>query len=98
MKRTAIQQLYEWKNQKKRKPLIMRGARQVGKTWMMREFGKEAFAETIYINFENEPRFRSLFIQDYNTERILSILQIYHGKRIDPADTLIIFDEIQAAE
>lgn len=98
MKRTAIQQLYEWKNQKKRKPLIMRGARQVGKTWMMREFGKEAFAETIYINFENEPRFKSLFIQDHNTERILSILQIYHGKRIDPADTLIIFDEIQAAE
>ena len=55
MKRTAFQQLSKWKEGKHRKPLIVRGARQTGKTWLMREFGKQAFADTIYVNFENEP-------------------------------------------
>ena len=98
MKRTAIQQLWKWKDQRSRKPLILRGARQTGKTWLMREFGRQAFAETVYVNFENEPRFKTLFQQDYDTQRIISTLQIFHGKKIDSANTLILFDEIQAAE
>lgn len=98
MKRTALQSLYEWKDKPHRKPLILRGARQTGKTWLMMEFGKQAFAETIYINFENEPRFRNIFKQDYDINRILSIIQLFHGKKIDAANTLIIFDEIQEAD
>ena len=95
MKRNALEQLLQWKNQMHRKPLIIRGARQTGKTWLMREFGKNAFEETIYINFENEPRFKDLFKQDYNTKRILSTIELFYGKKIDSANTLIIFDEIQ---
>ena len=98
MNRTAFQQLTAWKQQTKRKPLIIRGARQTGKTWLIREFGRQAFAEFIYINFENEPRFRNLFQQDYNVQRILETIQLFHGKKIDADNTLIIFDEIQAAE
>lgn len=98
MKRVALQKLLAWKEQPNRKPLILRGARQTGKTWLMREFGKQAFAETLYVNFENEPRFKSLFQQDYDTKRIISTLQIYLGAKIDPENTLIIFDEIQAVE
>lgn len=98
MKRNALEQLLQWKNQMHRKPLIIRGARQTGKTWLMREFGKNAFEETIYINFENEPRFKDLFKQDYNTKRILSTIELFYGKKINPAHTLIIFDEIQAVE
>lgn len=98
MKRNALEQLLQWKNQMHRKPLIIRGARQTGKTWLMREFGKNAFEETIYINFENEPRFKDLFKQDYNTKRILSTIELFYGKKINAAHTLIIFDEIQAVE
>lgn len=98
MKRTALQELYSWKNSPNRKPLIIRGARQTGKTWLMREFGKQAFTDTIYINFENEPRFKDLFTQDYDTRRILQTIQLYYGKAIDATSTLILFDEIQAVE
>ena len=98
MKRTALQELFGWKNSPNRKPLIIRGARQTGKTWLMREFGKQAFADTIYINFENEPRFKDLFTQDYDTRRILQTIQLYYGKAIDATSTLILFDEIQAVE
>ena len=98
MKREAIEQLKQWKDSPNRKPLIIRGARQTGKTWLMREFGRQCFANTVYINFENEPRFRTLFQQDYNTDRIISSIQIFAGKKIEPSDTLIIFDEIQAVE
>lgn len=98
MERTALQQLIKWKEQPHRKPLIVRGARQTGKTWLIREFGKRAFKETVYINFENEPRFKSLFESDYDTSRIISTLQLYIGKKIDPTDTLLVFDEIQAAQ
>ena len=98
MERTALQQLIKWKEQPHRKPLIVRGARQTGKTWLIREFGKRAFKETVYINFENEPRFKSLFENDYDTSRIISTLQLYIGKKIDPTDTLLVFDEIQAAQ
>lgn len=98
MKRTALNKLQNWKNSPRRKPLIIRGARQTGKTWLMKEFGKTSFNETIYINFENEPTLKNLFTQDYDVQRILSTIQLYHGKKITPDDTLIIFDEIQAVE
>ena len=98
MKRTALQQLIAWKDNPQRKPLIIRGARQTGKTWLMKEFGRQAFTDTVYINFENEPRFKSLFTQDYDTNRIIATIQLFYGKAIDAANTLIIFDEIQAVE
>ncbi len=98
MNRLALQQLLEWKNSATRKPLIIRGARQTGKTWLMKEFGRQAFQDTIYINFENEPRFRDLFAADYNTARIIETIQLYYGRTINAATTLIIFDEIQAVE
>ncbi len=81
-----------------RKPLIIRGARQTGKTWLMREFGKKAFKKMVYVNFENEPRFRDLFIKDYNTARIISMLELHLNEKIDAEDTLLIFDEIQAVD
>ena len=98
MKRKVLEELYKWKEQKQHKPLIIRGARQTGKTWLMREFGKQKFAETVYINFENEPGLKYLFKQDYNTTRIITTIELYNGKKIDPANTLLIFDEIQSAE
>lgn len=98
MKREALEQLKQWKDAASRKPLIIRGARQTGKTWLMREFGRQCFAQTVYVNFENEPALRTLFQQDYNTNRIISTIQLHIGKKIDPASTLIIFDEIQAVE
>lgn len=98
MQRDAIQKLIEWKNSQGRKPLIIKGARQTGKTWLMREFGRLYYKETIYINFENEARFRSLFSNDFNISRIISTLQLHYGKLIIPEDTLIIFDEIQSVE
>lgn len=98
MDRSLLQQLKEWKSQKNRKPLIIRGARQTGKTWLMRKFGEQEFVDTVYINFENEPRFKTLFLQDYDTTRIISAIQLFHGKPIEASNTLIIFDEIQAVE
>lgn len=98
MKRDALQKLIEWKNSSDRKPLIIKGARQTGKTWLMKELGKTSFKETIYINFENERRFKNLFHNDFDTNRIIDVLQIHLGKIINPEDTLIIFDEIQSAE
>ena len=97
MERTALQQLKAWKESSGRKPIIIRGARQTGKTWLLKEFGRRFFKETAYINFENEPRFKDLFVQDFDVRRIISTIQLFHGKKIDPAETFIIFDEIQAA-
>ena len=98
MLRDALQKLIQWKNSRGRKPLIIKGARQTGKTWLMKEFGRLYYKNTIYINFENEQRFRSLFQNDFNVSRIISTLQLYYGRLIVPEDTLIIFDEIQAVE
>ncbi|MBO7440017.1 MAG: ATP-binding protein, partial [Bacteroidales bacterium] len=98
MERTAFKQLAEWKAASDRKPLIIKGARQTGKTWLMKEFGRRHFADTIYINFEYEKRFKDLFTEDFDTQRIISTIELYHGKKIDAANTLIIFDEIQAVE
>ena len=98
MERFAMQHLAQWKVRKDRKPLIVRGARQTGKTWLLKEFGKTSFAETVYINFENERRLRDLFSENFDIKRIISTIELNYGKKIDPENTLIIFDEIQAAE
>lgn len=98
MERNLLNKLLEWKEMPNRKPLIIRGARQTGKTWLMREFGNKAFKKMVYVNFENEPRFRDLFIKDYNTARIISMLELHLNEKIDAEDTLLIFDEIQAVD
>lgn len=98
MERDAIKRLITWQNKRNRKPLILRGARQVGKTWLMKEFGRLYFKHTIYVNFENAPELSSLFSQNLDVHRILQTLQLYSGITINPTDTLIIFDEIQSVE
>ena len=95
MYRTAIEDLHKWKNKENKKPLIIRGARQVGKTWLMKEFGNIAYAETAYINFENNPQMKDLFAADMKIDRIITGIEIYNGRKIDPKNTLLIFDEIQ---
>lgn len=95
MERFIMEKLIQWKNKKNRKPLIIKGARQVGKTWLMKEFGKRYFKKTAYINFDNNNRLKNLFEQDYDIERILMAVNIESGVRVNADDTLIIFDEIQ---
>jgi len=95
MIRIAMNDLYEWKNNKHQKPLIIRGTRQVGKTWLMKEFGQTAYQNTVYIDFENNKRMEDLFSVDYNVERLIMGLELYSGQKIDPVDTLLIFDEVQ---
>ena len=95
MYRTAIEDLHKWKNKKNKKPLIIRGARQVGKTWLMKEFGNIAYTDTVYINFENNPQMAGLFAADMKIDRIITGIEIYNGRKIDPQNTLLIFDEIQ---
>lgn len=94
MKRYAINKLIDWKESQNRKPLIIRGARQVGKTWLMKEFGKTQYKKTIYINFEDNDLMREHFSKDLNTKRIIEGLELEHSK-IDSKNTLIILDEIQ---
>lgn len=94
MERYAIQELYVWKDKKNRKPLILQGARQVGKTWLMQKFAKEAFRKSIYINFENNDRLANLFEKDFDIRRILFEIQLATGIQPD-GDTLLLFDEIQ---
>ncbi|WP_297907763.1 ATP-binding protein [uncultured Parabacteroides sp.] len=96
MKREAIKQLYDWKNRRNHKPLIIRGARQVGKTWLLKEFAREAYSQYAYINFEDNEIMRNIFQKDFQIERILLALQLATHVKID-TDTLIIFDEIQEA-
>ena len=95
MYRIAIEKLYKWKNSKRRKPLIIEGARQVGKTWLMKEFGKQAYADTVYINFDSNSRMADLFSADLDTERLIMGLELYAGRKINPDNTLLIFDEVQ---
>jgi predicted AAA+ superfamily ATPase len=98
MFREKINELKLWKESKFRKPLILRGARQVGKTWLLKEFGKKFYARYVYVNFEETPALQNLFSNDFNIERILTVLQIHSRITITAEDTLIIFDEIQSAE
>lgn len=95
MKRKIYQQLLNWKANKNRKPLVLLGARQVGKTWIMRHFGKNEYQKVAYINCDDEPRVKQLFELDYDINRILITLQAITGVKITPNDTLLIFDEIQ---
>ena len=95
MKRKAYQDLLKWKDSPNRKPLILCGARQVGKTWLMKEFGKLEYKKVVYVNFDHDERLRGLFDQDYDIERILFALQVATGVIPTPEDTLIILDEIQ---
>lgn len=97
MERTAMEALVKWNGKKNRKPLILKGARQVGKTWLMKEFGKRYFKYTAYVNFDNNERMRDVFESDYNIDRILMAVNIETGVKIVPGETLIIFDEIQEA-
>lgn len=96
MKRNAIKELYEWKENNDRKPLVILGARQVGKTWLMKEFGKEAYKKCAYVNFEDNDDLRGMFEHDFDIQRIIANLQWTTDVTIDE-DTLIILDEIQEA-
>ena len=84
-----------WKNNNRRKLLIIEGARQVGKTWPMKEFGKQAYADTVYINFDSNSRMADLFSADLDTDRLIMGLELYAGRKINPDNTLLIFDEVQ---
>ena len=97
MYRKDINKLKEWKVSEFRKPLIIQGARQVGKTWLLKEFGKTEFEKTVYVNFEKEIRLQSLFRQSLDPKRIIATLETFFATKIDAENTLIIFDEIQSA-
>lgn len=97
MKRYAMEQLLLWKNKENRKPLVLKGARQVGKTWLMKEFGKMHFEKTAYVSFYNNQRMKRVFDDDYDIERIIMNINIETHTEVTPEDTLIILDEIQEA-
>ncbi len=98
MKRTLYGQLLNWKNAPNRKPLILQGARQVGKTWLMKEFGQNEFEQVVYLNFESSERLKSIFVADFDIKRIISVIEIEVNSKIQSDKTLLIFDEIQEAE
>lgn len=95
MYRAAIEKLFEWKKSKYRKPLIIEGARQVGKTWLAKEFGRQAYTDSFYINFDSDSRMRELFASGKDTALLIEGLELYFGRKIKPSDTLLIFDEVQ---
>ena len=95
MYRYKIEELKKWKNKKDRKPLILRGARQVGKTWLMEEFGEKYYEKCAYINFDDNSRMLQLFSGDFDIEKMIQGLKIESGVNIEPENTLIIFDEVQ---
>jgi predicted AAA+ superfamily ATPase len=97
MYRYKINELTRWRLSHSRKPIIILGARQVGKTWLIQEFGKQEYKHTVYVNFEKMKVIRNLFEEDFDIQRILSSLSIFARAAINPNDTLIVFDEIQAA-
>jgi len=95
MQRKNIEKLIEWKNRKNKKPLVIKGARQVGKTWLMKEFGRTMYKNVAYINFENNEKMIRLFSEDMDIKRIITGLEIASASKINPNETLLIFDEIQ---
>lgn len=97
MDREKLNDLIAWKNNPMRKPLIVRGARQVGKTWLIKEFGRTQYRQCVYVNFENATNLQDIFLKDFDINRIIQTLQIYARMQIVPENTLIIFDEVQAA-
>lgn len=95
MKRFFIEKLEKWVNNVRRKPLVLGGARQVGKTWLLKEFGRTHFARTAYVSFDRHPELASLFEGEFDFRRILTGLQAASGTVITPGDTLVVLDEIQ---
>ena len=95
MERNAFNKLIAWKNDPDRKPLILKGARQVGKTWLMKEFGEKQYTNYVYYNFDEEDELASIFEINKNPQRIIELLSLLNGEKIVPGETLIIFDEIQ---
>ena len=95
LKRNAISELIQWKNSPERKPMVLKGARQVGKTWLMKEFGRNYYDNFAYFNFDEEDELKSIFEANKNPQRIIELLSMIGGKKIEPGKTLIIFDEIQ---
>ena len=95
MKRNAILNLVQWKNSPERKPMVLRGARQVGKTWLMKEFGQNYYDNYVYFNFDEEDELKSIFETNKNPHRIIELLSMISDEKIEPEKTLIIFDEIQ---
>lgn len=96
MVRDAYQYLSNWKNKPDKKPLVIQGARQVGKTWLMKEFGRKEYPKTAYFNFESSVELRTIFKAGFEVPKIISALNILANMRIEAEDTLIIFDEIQS--
>ena len=95
MKRTAMEKLVAWKSSDERKPMVLKGARQVGKTWLMKEFGRNYYKSFVYFNFDEEDELKSIFETNKNPQRIIELLSMIAGEKIYPLDTLIIFDEVQ---
>jgi predicted AAA+ superfamily ATPase len=97
MYRTDVKRLNKWKLNKNKKPLILLGARQVGKTWLLQSFGKAEYKQMLYVNFEDDEAPKDIFQSDFDIDRIITLLNAYSGLRISAEDTLLIFDEIQTA-
>lgn len=97
MKRKIVAELEAWKKKKNRKPLILWGARQVGKTWTLKEFGASCYDDIVYISFYNNSRLASIFEKDYDIKRIIEALEIELHTRINEGTTLLVFDEVQNA-
>ena len=95
MKRNAIEDLIRWKSSEERKPMVLKGARQVGKTWLMKEFGKNYYNSYVYFNFDEEDELKSIFEVNKNPYRIIELLSMIAGEKIIPGETLVIFDEVQ---
>ena len=95
MKRNAMEELKKWQADSERKPMVLRGARQVGKTWLMKEFGQNCYDNFVYFNFDEEDELKSIFETNKNPARIIELLSMISGSKIQPGNTLIIFDEIQ---
>lgn len=95
MRRNALESLIRWKSSEDRKPMVLKGARQVGKTWLMKEFGQSCYPHTVYFNFDEEDELKSVFETNKNPQRIIELLSLIAGEKILPGETLLIFDVIQ---
>ncbi len=98
MYRKAFEELKQWKSRRNRKPMLIRGARQVGKTWLMKEFGREEYRNTAYLSFADKPQAAQIFAADYDTEDIIQSISLLTNEEIIPGETLVILDEIQDCE
>lgn len=95
MKRFALRDLVSWKDSRRRKPLVVHGARQVGKTWLIKEFGRAHFSNMAYVSFDRSPELAEQFERGYDTQRLISMISAYTHESIVPGETLIVLDEIQ---